>query len=352
MSRDRPETVHMAENVRFSSTPCIPLLPMLIPQKPEVYNHADKDGTFRRKDSQFRNFISSDPNSKFPAEKDRYALYINLGCPWAHRANLVRGLKGFDDSIIQVIFTDFNLTKEGWLFSGREGSGSDAQDPLYGFKSLKQLYLKADPEYTGRYTVPCLWDKKTETVVNNESSEIIRMFYTEFDDLLPEKMREANRPGSGFYPPHLRADIDAMNEWVYPTVNNGVYRTGFASTQEAYEASLFPLFDSLDRLEAHLGEPGHSPYLFGDHITEADIRLYTTLIRFDVAYYNIFKCNLKMIRHDYPRLSKWLRRLYWDEGEETNGGVFRKTTNFFIVSRAKVEKNLTLGFVLIVHVAV
>ncbi len=157
------------------------------------------------------------------------------------------------------------------------------------------------------------------------------MMYTEFDELLPEEMREVNRPGGGFYPERLRKKIDEMNGWVYATVNNGVYKTGFAITQEAYESNLNPLFESLDRIEEHLGLQGHSPYIFGECITEADIRLYATLIRFDVAYHNIFKCNLKMIRHDYPRLDRWLRTLYWDESDRTNGGVFKKTTFFDFV---------------------
>lgn len=141
-----------------------------------------------------------------------------------------------------------------------------------------------------------------------------------------------NKPDGGFYPEPLRKEIDEMNEWVYNTVDNGVYKCGFATNQEAYETNLYPLFESLDRLEEHLGEPGHSPYLFGKYITEADLRLYTTMIRFDVAYYNIFNCNLKMIRHDYPRLSLWLRNLYWDGWKTLNGNAFRKTVNFFAVS--------------------
>ncbi len=237
-------------------------------------------------------------------------------------------LKGLED-IVQVIFCDFNLTKEGWLFTGHRGSAP--KDPLYGFSSMSQLYHKADPEYVGRFTVPVLWDKKTETIVNNESSEIIRMFYSEFDECLPENLRESSKPGGGFYPEHLRSEIDAMNEWVYNTVNNGVYKVGFATTQEAYESNILPLFESLDRLEHHLGQPGHSPYLFGQHITDADIRLYPTLIRFDVAYYSIFMCNLKMIRHDYPRLSLWLRNLYWNGGRTLNGSAFQDTVDFYIV---------------------
>lgn len=200
---------------------------------------------------------------------------------------------------------------------------------------MSQLYRKADPGYEGRYTVPALWDKKTETIVNNESSEIIRMFYSEFDAFLPEEDRESGHPAGGFYPEALRGRIDEMNEWVYDTVNNGVYKTGFATTQQAYEAAIFPLFESLDRLEKHLEEnekEGKGPYLMGKSVTEADIRLYTTLIRFDVAYYNIFMCNLKMIRWDYPRLSRWLRNLYWDGGKVRNGRAFRETVDFEAVS--------------------
>ncbi|EON98503.1 putative glutathione s-transferase protein [Phaeoacremonium minimum UCRPA7] len=216
---------------------------------------------------------------------------------------------------------------EGWYFSG-EGD-SLKEDPLHGYKKLKELYYHADPSYSGRYTVPVLWDKKTDTMVNNESSEIIRMFYSEFDDLLPVHLREESKPWGGLYPEHIRKDIDTMNEWVYNTVNNGVYKTGFATSQEAYEANIYPIFASLDRLEEHLSHG--KPYLFGDHISEADIRLYTTLARFDVAYYSVFMCNLKMIRYDYPRLYLWLRRLYWDQDENGEArAAFYKTTAPYI----------------------
>lgn len=271
--------------------------------------------------------MSRDASAEFPAEKDRYVLYINYGCPWAHRANLIWTLKGLQ-SIIQMVILDPELGPDGWFFSGRYGSAE--KDPLYGFKYLKELYLKADPEYNGRYTVPTLWDKKRGTIVNNESSEIIRMLYTEFDDFLPENLQEVNKPGGGFYPEHLRNDIDAMNAWVYPLINNGVYKTGFATTQAAYEENIYPLFEALDRVEEHLSQPGYQPFLFGGHITEADVRLYTTIARFDVAYYLIFKCNLKMIRHDYPRIDRWYRRLYYDESELTRG-AFKQTTFFDIV---------------------
>ena len=158
------------------------------------------------------------------------------------------------------------------------------------------------------------------------------MFYTEFDDLIPEHLRESTKGKGALYPAELREEINAMNEWVYDTINNGVYKAGFASTQEAYESSVYPIFESLDRIEEHLSQPGHQPYLFGENVTEADIRLYPTLIRFDVAYYNVMGCNLKMIRYDYPRIHEWLRRLYWDEGEKTNGGAFKKTSHFETVS--------------------
>lgn len=179
--------------------------------------HADKDGHFRRKDSAFRDWISKDPNAKFPAERGRYALYMNYGCPWAHRTSIVRALKGLED-VIQMIPTDFDLTANGWTFTGK--NGSQGKDPLYGFSGLKELYLMVDPEYTGRYTVPCLFDKKTETIVNNESSELIRMFYTEFDDFVADELKEASKKGGGLYPEQLRNEIDEMNEWVYNTVNN------------------------------------------------------------------------------------------------------------------------------------
>lgn len=163
------------------------------------------------------------------------------------------------------------------------------------------------------------------------------MFYTEFDNLISEHLRESAKGKGGLYPPELRAEINAMNEWVYDTINNGVYKAGFASTQEAYESSVYPIFESLDRIEEHLSQPGHQPFLFGENITEADIRLYPTLIRFDVAYYNVMGCNLKMIRYDYPKIHEWLMRLYWDEGEKTNGGAFKKTSYFETVSNTTVR---------------
>lgn len=201
---------------------------------------------------------------------------------------------------------------------------SEPHDPLYGFTKHSELYHKADPTYDGRYTVPVLWDKKKETIVNNESSEIIRMLYTAFDAFIEPSLREKAKP---LLPADKVKEIDELNEWVYDKINNGVYKTGFAASQEAYDANVFPLFEALDRLEKHL-ETNKTKFLFGDHITEADIRTYPTIARFDVAYYTLFKCNLGMIRYDYPKIHKWLQTLYWDTGAETNGGAFKNTTHW------------------------
>jgi glutathionyl-hydroquinone reductase len=234
----------------------------------------------------------------------------------------VRVLKHLEDIIDLYILG--HMGAKGWEFDG-SFDGALTEDPLHpGVKYLRQLYEKVEPGYSGRVTVPVLWDKKTDTIVNNESSEIIRMLYSEFDDLLPEAYREAGRPGGGLYPEPLRAEIDEMNGWVYDTVNNGVYKTGLAGSQEAYEKNLRILFESLDRLEGILAEHG-KPFLLGEHLTEADVRLFTTIVRFDVAYHSVFMCNLKSIRHNYPKLHLWLRRLYWDQGELTNGAFYRTT---------------------------
>jgi putative glutathione S-transferase len=172
--------------------------------------------------------------------------------------------------------------------------------------------------------------RTVETIVNNESSEVIRMFYTEFDAFIPEPMRETTKGDAGLFPAHLQSPIEEMNTWVYPELNNGVYRTGFATSQDAYNAAVTTVFGALDKLEDHLAK-SNTPYLFGNNITEADIRLYPTILRFDVAYHTIFKCNLKMIRHDYPKLHEWVRRLYWDESEKTRG-AFKSTVDFQAVS--------------------
>lgn len=236
---------------------------------------------------------------------------------------ITRKLKKLE-SAIDVYILHPTMGPEGWYFSG-EGEAL-AEDPLHpGIVKLKQLYLKADPEYSGRYTVPVLWDKKQDLLVNNESSEILRMLASEFDDIVPEDAREANQPNGGLYPESLRAEIDALNEKVYHTLNNGVYKVGFAKSQEAYDENIGPLFATLDDLEKRLA--GRT-YLVGDHLTEVDIRLYTTLARFDAAYNIVMQATLKTIRGDYPNLHLWLRRLYWDDGKFH--GAFRETTQKYL----------------------
>ncbi|KIJ36719.1 hypothetical protein M422DRAFT_178963 [Sphaerobolus stellatus SS14] len=230
---------------------------------------ANKQGAFVRPSSSFRNFIEK--GEEFEPEAGRYHLYVSVACPWAHRALILRKLKGLEDIV--------------------------CQSPVF-----------------RKFTVPVLWDKKKETIVNNESSEIIRIFNSGFNDILPTEKAALN-----FYPKELQKEIDELNEWVYETVNNGVYKTGFAKTQEAYESAIRPLFDSLDRLEKILYG---KEYLVGDRLTEADVRLYTTIIRFDTAYHGIFKCNLRTIRDGYPNINKWLKNLYW------NNDAFKSTTDF------------------------
>jgi len=273
-----------------------------------MQNITDKDGHFKRPDSSFRNTIA--PNSPFPPEKGRYIIYASLGCPWANRTLLVRELKGLQD-IVDLAICDWEFTPDGWTFDKREPEATG--DPVYGSKLLKEIYLKVEPNYQWRFTIPVLYDKKSEKIVNNESSEIIRIFNSAFNEFLP-----ADTPN--FVPDSLKKQIDEINDWVYNTINNGVYKSGFASSQPAYEENVKALFESLERVEKILSD-GRT-YLLGDTFTEADIRLYPTIARFDVAYYGAFKCNLAMIRNNFPFIQKWYLNLYW------NKPAFQKYTNF------------------------
>ncbi|MDN6875988.1 glutathione S-transferase family protein [Pseudomonas citronellolis] len=259
-----------------------------------------KDGRFQRENAQRRNWVTADgqpgPSGEggFRAEAGRYHLYVSLACPWAHRTLIYRQLKGLA-GLIDVSVVSWLMRENGWTFDRSLGSTGDALD---GQEFLHQRYTRDDPHYTGRVTVPVLWDKQRKRIVSNESAEIIRMFNSAFDGLTGNDL--------DLYPAALQGEIDALNERIYPAVNNGVYRAGFATSQEAYEEAFVTLFEELDCLEKRLGE---RRYLTGEHLTEADIRLFTTLIRFDAVYHGHFKCNLRRLA-DYPNLSGWLRELY------------------------------------------
>ncbi len=259
----------------------------------------DAKGGFVRQTSSFRNWITPDGSAGpmgiggFAAEVDRYHLYVALICPWASRTLLARKLKKLDE-LISVSVVEPALTKEGWRFGTYPGAN---EDTVNGARYMHELYTRVDPKITGRATVPVLWDKKTGTIVNNESADILRMFNSGFGALADESV--------DLYPEALRSEIDALNDRIYPRLNNGVYRSGFATTQEAYEEAFHDVFAMLDELEDLLAERA---FLVGERLTEADIRLFVTLVRFDAAYHGLFKCNLRRIA-DYPGLSRYLRRM-------------------------------------------
>jgi glutathionyl-hydroquinone reductase len=264
----------------------------------QFHDTKSSGGRFKRSEPKFRNWVTPDGSAGpsgsggFAAARGRYHLYVSYACPWAHRTIIFRKLKGLED-VISMTEVEPVMGDQGWQF------GPDADlDTVNGKKRLNEIYLLADPRYTGRVSVPVLWDKEKRTIVNNESPEIIRMLNSAFDAFTNER--------TDYYPEALRGEIDAINQQVFQNLNNGVYRCGFASTQEAYEEAFLDLFATLDQLEARLSR---QRYLAGAHITEADWRLFTTILRFDAVYYGHFKCNLRRIA-DYPNLSNYLRELY------------------------------------------
>ena len=268
------------------------------------YDTESTNGRFVRKLPQFRNWITADGeagpggDAGFKAEADRYHLYVSLACPWAHRTLIFRALKCLED-MISISVVHWYMADNGWEFQAGNGV---IPDPLHGVKYMHQIYTAAMPDYSGRVTVPVLWDKKTNTIVSNESPEIIRMFNSAFDGV--------GAKAGDYYPEELRVEIDILNTRIYESVNNGVYKCGFATTQAAYDEAIEPLFSTLEWLENRLSL---KRYLTGSIITEADWRLFTTLVRFDPVYVGHFKCNLKRIV-DYPNLSGYVRDLYQQPG--------------------------------------
>lgn len=283
----------------------------------EDVRNTDASGAFQRVESGFRDFITADGSSGFKAEPGRYHLYIAQNCPWAHRAAIFRKIKKLEDVISMSVSDRPKL--HGWGYSSLVDVEQPTADGVY---YLYQVYQAADPKITARVTVPTLWDRKKKTVVNNESSEIIRMLNSEFD--------EWGDAALDFYPEALRPEIDRINEMTYPGLNNGVYRAGFARTQEAYETAVTRVFDTLDAMEEILSR---QRFLAGERITEADWRAFTTLVRFDAVYHTHFKCNKKRIS-DYPNLSNYTRELYQYPGvadtvvmDEIKRGYFTNMTH-------------------------
>ncbi|WP_299722876.1 glutathione S-transferase family protein [uncultured Tateyamaria sp.] len=277
--------------------------------KDQWYDTKSTGGAFKRKEAVFRNWITADGSAGpsgtagFAAESGRYHLYVSYACPWAHRALIFRALKGLDAHIgVSVVHPD--MLSDGWTFE-TDAHGASGDD-LFGLPFARDLYTRADPKFTGRVTVPILWDKAQNTIVSNESSEIIRMFNSAFDAITGNS--------DDYWPEELRDAIAPVNDRIYDTLNNGVYKSGFATTQEAYDAAVHPLFDTLDWLDARLSD---HRYLIGDRITEADWRLFTTLVRFDAVYHLHFKCNRKRLV-DYSNLWGYTRELYqWPGVAET-----------------------------------
>ena len=282
-------------------------------------------GKFEREAARFRNWVTADgslgPDGEggFKAESGRYHLYVSMACPWAHRTLIFRKLKGLEKHIsVSVVHPD--MVENGWEF---RPDSEQHRDHLHGFRFMHQIYTKAAPEYSGRVTVPTLWDKKKETIASNESAEIIRMFNSAFDGL------EGVRTDLDFYPGELQEEIDTVNARVYDTVNNGVYKAGFATAQDKYEEAYNALFDSLDWLEERLSS---QRYLVGGRLTEADWRLFTTLIRFDAVYYSHFKCNRQRIS-DFPALSAYVRDLYQVPGVAETVDINQIKRHYYVSQR-------------------
>jgi glutathionyl-hydroquinone reductase len=282
-----------------------------------------QNGRFVRPRTRYHNWITPDggpgPEGEggFQAEAGRYHLYASLACPWAHRTIIFRKLKDLE-GVISMSTVSWHMGEQGWDFDRSKGSSGDG---LNGKSKLQEIYLLADPKYTGRVSVPVLWDKKRRTIVNNESSEIIRMFNSAFDAFTNER--------TDYHPAELHAEIDRINEVVYTTVNNGVYRSGFATSQEAYDEAVHAVFKTLDELEQRLSR---QRYLVGDRLTEADWRLFTTLIRFDAVYNGHFKCNLRRIA-DYPNLSNYLRDLYQVPGVAETVDIDQIKRHYYVSQR-------------------
>jgi glutathionyl-hydroquinone reductase len=308
-------------------------------------NPSSKTGEFKRQTSSFRNDISAD--GEFPPESGRYRLYVSWACPWAHRSLIVHRLKNLQKHI-PIVCVHWHLGDGGWRFateSEKDESSLMVPAPELDLRSggelthLLQLYKQANPDYGARATVPILFDTKTGNIVNNESAELVRILGKQFNSILEPEFAAID-----ISPDSLLSEIDRENEWIYTGLNNGVYRAGFATTQEAYSKAVTEVFATLDKLEKHFtdveskhpvkaGSPG--PYYFGDKFTETDIRLFTTLIRFDPVYVQHFKCNIRDIRDGYPAVHRWLQRLYWlgaDVSGKTDGkspsSAFGETTNF------------------------
>ena len=271
---------------------------------------SDKKGSYDRQPRSFRESISRD-HITFKPESGRYHLYVSYACPWATRTLIYRKLKGLEEHIsVSIVHPD--MLDEGWVFDPSYDGAT--KDHLFGFKFLREVYQKADPQITTSVTVPILWDKKTNTIVNNESSEIIRIFNSEFNELTGNQIN--------FYPKNWAEEIDSLNDEIYHAINNGVYRTGFAVTQEAYDKAVTHLFGILDELEGRLSE---NRYLLGDEITEADLRLIPTLLRFDIVYVTHFKCNVRRLK-DYKNLLRYTKELYEIKG-------IKESTNFDHIKR-------------------